>query len=86
MAATRDDAYRAFDRFITTREARYPKAVETLKKDRDSLLAFYDFPPSTGSTFAQPTPSSRRLPPCVIAPAARAIASHAARFWDWQSR
>jgi transposase-like protein len=44
MAATRDDAYRAFDRFITTREARYPKAVEKLKKDRDSLLAFYDFP------------------------------------------
>lgn len=44
MAATRDDAYRAFDRFITTREARYPKAVEKLEKDRDSLLAFYDFP------------------------------------------
>ncbi len=44
MAATRDDAYRAFDRFITTRAARYPKAVEKLKKDRDSLLAFYDFP------------------------------------------
>ena len=38
-AATRDDAYRAFDRLITTREARYPKAVEKLKKDRDSLLA-----------------------------------------------
>ena len=44
MAATRDDAYRAFDRFITTREARYPKAVEKLEKARDSLLAFYDFP------------------------------------------
>ena len=44
MAATRDDAYRAFDRFITTREARYPKAVENLEKDRNSLLAFYDFP------------------------------------------
>ena len=44
MAATRDDAYRAFDRFITTREARYPKAVEKLEKDRNSLLAFYDFP------------------------------------------
>lgn len=43
-AATRDDAYRAFDRLITTREARYPKAVEKLKKDRGSLLAFYDFP------------------------------------------
>ena len=44
MAATRDDAYRGFDRFITTRAARHPKAVEKLKKDRDSLLAFYDFP------------------------------------------
>jgi transposase-like protein len=44
MAATRAEAYTAFDRFVSVYAAKYPKATETLKKDRDSLLAFYDFP------------------------------------------
>jgi len=44
MAATRADAERAFDRFSETYGAKYPKAVECLSKDRDALLAFYDFP------------------------------------------
>lgn len=44
MAATRDEADKAFDRFVRQHEAKYPKAVEKLVKDRDSLLAFYDFP------------------------------------------
>jgi transposase-like protein len=44
MAATRDEAHRAFDLFIQTYEAKYPKAAACLAKDRDELLAFYDFP------------------------------------------
>lgn len=44
MAPTRADAQRAFDRFIESYGAKYPKAVECLSKDRDALLAFYDFP------------------------------------------
>src|ERR1700712_1563064 len=44
MAATRADALAAFEKFIATYGAKYPKAVEKLKQDRDSLLAFYDFP------------------------------------------
>ncbi len=44
MAASREDAHRAFDSFIVNYEAKYPKAVATLVKDRDALLAFYDFP------------------------------------------
>jgi len=44
MAATREDAYKAFDSFVETYEAKYPKAVDCLKKDREELLAFYDFP------------------------------------------
>jgi putative transposase len=44
MAATRADALVAFERFIATYGAKYPKAVEKLTQDRDSLLAFYDFP------------------------------------------
>jgi transposase-like protein len=44
MADTREHANQAFDLFIATYEAKYPKAVECLKKDRAVLLAFYDFP------------------------------------------
>jgi putative transposase len=44
MADTRRHANEAFDLFVKTYEAKYPKAVERLAKDRDVLLAFYDFP------------------------------------------
>jgi putative transposase len=44
MAATRDEAIKAFDSFVETYEAKYPKATQCLAKDRDELLAFYDFP------------------------------------------
>lgn len=44
QAETRNDAYKAFDLFIATYEAKYPKATLTLQKDREELLAFYDFP------------------------------------------
>lgn len=44
MAPGRDEANKAFDLFIRTYEAKYPKATECLTKDRDELLTFYDFP------------------------------------------
>jgi putative transposase len=44
MADTREHANQAFDLFKKTYEAKYPKAVECLTKDREVLLAFYDFP------------------------------------------
>jgi transposase-like protein len=44
MAATRADALVAFKRFHERYGAKYPKAAEKLTQDRDSLLAFYDFP------------------------------------------
>ena len=44
MAATREEAYEAFDRFLSRFRAKYPKAAECLKKDKEELLAFYDFP------------------------------------------
>lgn len=44
MASTRADAERAFDHFVRTYRQKYPKAVECLAKDREPLLAFYDFP------------------------------------------
>lgn len=44
IAATRADSLTAFETFVITYKAKYPKAVEKLKQDRDSLLGFYDFP------------------------------------------
>lgn len=44
MAPTKADADQAFDLFVTTYQAKYPKATTCLAKDRDVLLSFYDFP------------------------------------------
>jgi len=44
MAETRAQALVAFEQFVGAFGAKYPKAVECLTKDREALLAFYDFP------------------------------------------
>ncbi|MQM39964.1 IS256 family transposase [wastewater metagenome] len=44
MAPTRAEAEKALGSFVQTYEAKYPKAVDKLVRDRESLLAFYDFP------------------------------------------
>ncbi len=44
MAETRLEAEKAFDFFIDAYGVKYDKAVQRLVKDRDRLLAFYDFP------------------------------------------
>ena len=44
MAERRENADRAFDLFIEKYNAKYPKAVACLEKDREVLLTFYDFP------------------------------------------
>ena len=44
LAPTREDALKAYELFIASFGAKYPKAVECLTKDKDDLFAFYDFP------------------------------------------
>ena len=44
LAPSRAEADKAFDLFVRTYEAKYPKATECLAKDRRELLVFYDFP------------------------------------------
>ena len=44
MAETREAAYIAFDNCIRRFEAKYPKAMACLEKDKEQMLAFYDFP------------------------------------------
>jgi putative transposase len=44
MAKTQADALKAYDHFVESFEAKYPKAVECLVKDKEDLFTFYDFP------------------------------------------
>ncbi len=44
QAETKADAETALKHFLEKYGAKYPKATECLRKDRDELLAFYDFP------------------------------------------
>ncbi len=43
-AETREAAERAFDAFVALYRQKFERAVQCLEKDRDELLAFYDFP------------------------------------------
>ena len=77
QADSRDSAEKAFDRFIQTYEQKYPKAVDCLVKDREELLAFYDFPAAhwqhirttnpIESTFATIRLRTRKTRNCVSA-------------------
>ena len=44
QAENKVDAEKAFNLFIETYEPKYPKAALCLQKDREELMAFFDFP------------------------------------------
>lgn len=44
QAETREAAHKAFDRTLARFQDKYPKAMDCLAKDREELLAFYDYP------------------------------------------
>jgi transposase-like protein len=44
VAETKKGALKAFDAFVETYGVKYQSAVDCLIKDRETLLAFYDFP------------------------------------------
>jgi transposase-like protein len=44
LSPTREKAHAAYDQFLKDYQPKYPKACECLKKDKDVLFAFYDFP------------------------------------------
>jgi len=44
MAETKEAALKAYDHFIESFQAKYPKAIECLVKDKEDLFTFYDFP------------------------------------------
>lgn len=44
MSPTKEGGLKAFTRFLSLYDAKYPKACECLRKDKDRLFSFYDFP------------------------------------------
>ena len=95
MAATRQEATDAFKRFLKRYGAKYPKATEKLAKDREPLLAFFDFPADhwvhlrttnpIESTFATVRHRTSRTKNCVTRSSflglAFKLAEEAAKTW-----
>ena len=44
MSPTKEDGLKAFNRFLSLYEAKYPKACDCLRKDKNRLFTFYNFP------------------------------------------
>jgi putative transposase len=44
LAPTREQAFVAYNSFLSLYEKKFPKACECLAKDKETLFAFYDFP------------------------------------------
>lgn len=44
MAESRFSAYKAYDLFVKNYSVKYKKATDCLMKDKDEMLAFYDYP------------------------------------------
>ena len=83
MAETRADAQTAFERFVAKYGVKYDKATHCLAKDRQVLLAFYDFPAEhwkhvrtsnpIESTFATVRHRTRRSKGCLSRATARVM-------------
>ena len=85
MAETSKDAEAAFDAFIAAYELKYDKAAECLAKDRQALLAFYDFPAEHWKHLGPRTRSRAPSPPCGTERSGRRAASRIRRRSRWCS-
>ena len=87
MAETRNHADSAFDAFIETYAVKYDKAAACLVKDRETMLAFYDFPAEHWKhRCARTNPiESRHSPPCDTVPCDPRDASPTRRRSPWSS-
>ncbi len=75
QAQTQADAEKAFDLFIKTYEPKYPKAALCLQKDREELMAFYDFPAQHWQSIRTGNPRlNRPSAPSDIGPSDRRVA------------
>src|SRR5204862_3429025 len=70
LSPTRAKAQRAYEQFLKDYSVKYPKACDCLKKDKDVLFTFYDFPALHWVHLRTTNPIERApLPEYAIAPA-----------------
>jgi putative transposase len=67
-ADDRQHAEKAIMAYVNLFDTKHPKAVAKVVDDTEQLLAFYDFPPSTGCTSRQAIPSNPPSRPCGCGP------------------
>jgi transposase-like protein len=85
MGHTRENARLAFDLFVQTYQPKYPKAAECLNKDKEALLTFMIFQPSTGYICEPRIQSNRRLRRFGCERRRRAVASPVPAYCRWYS-
>lgn len=85
MAATRQEAEKAFDHFLTVYRPKYPKAVECLEKDRNELLAFYAFPAEHWIHLRTTNPIESTFATVRLRTAKPGVACPGKAFWPWCS-
>jgi putative transposase len=66
QSPTRKAAFAAYDQFIASYQAKYPKATECLEKDKEWLLLFMTSQLSTGPICEPPIRSNPPLLPCAF--------------------
>jgi putative transposase len=83
MAEGRAAADQALDHFLLSYEAKYPKATECLRKDRDVLLTFYDFPAEHWQHIRTTNPIESTFSTVRLRTNKLAVASRAPACWRW---
>jgi len=80
MDETRKDAYDAFEHFMESYLAKYPKAVRCLEKDKKELLAFYDFPAEQWQHIRTTNPIESTFATVLLRPGRQEVMFHKPLF------
>ena len=85
MAETKKDAVAALEAFVETYQVKYERAADCLTKDRDALLAFYDFPAEHWKHLRTTNPIESTLRLSGTAPSGQKAACRTRRRLPWSS-
>ena len=85
MAETKKDAVAALEAFVETYQVKYKRATDCLIKDRDALLAFYDFPAEHWKHLRTTNPLKALLRPSGTAPSGQKAVYRTRRRSPWSS-
>ena len=79
------DVVAALEAFVETYQIKYERAADCLTKDRDALLAFYDFPAEHWNHLRTTNPIESTFAPSGIAPSGQRAACRTRPRLPWCS-